>query len=679
MTAPDVRIGVDTGGTFTDVVLVDEGTGEVHVTKTPSTPAAFDRGVLAGIDKILDRTGTDPAAVSFLSHGTTVGTNAVLEEEFPRLGLITNEGLRDVLEIGDQTRPELYDLQTEKPPALVPRYLRREVGGRIDSQGRAVEPLDEAAARAVVDDLAAEGVESIVVSFLFSYLDPSHEERVGELIEAHDADLDYALSSAVHPEIREYERTITTVLNEAIRRTVADYLARLADGVEERGIDVPLNVVHSGGGIFTAEQATRRAVRTITSGPAAGAVATRDVAVREGFGDAIGMDMGGTSADVSLVRDGELVRSTEGEVNDLPVKTPMIDVTTVGAGGGSVAWIDEGGVLRVGPRSAGADPGPICYGRGGEEPTVTDANLLLGRIDPGSFLDGEMGLVVDETRDRFESVVADPLGQSVEEAALSVVEVANASIARRVRTVTVERGDDPSDFALVGFGGAGPLQAPAVARRMDMSDVLVPRSPGVFSARGILVADVRVDESRSYREREVDPAALDEGLARLADETRARIREQGFGEDAVAVERAVDVRYRGQSYELTIPVEDGSVTAETVRAVERAFHDTHARLYGHAMTEEAIEVVTLRASAHAPTGTLPDAVDVADGSSRTGSRDVYFADRGWLDTAIHARNALAPGATLPGPAILEESGSTAIVPPGTTAEVTEAGTVRVRL
>jgi len=674
-----VRIGVDTGGTFTDVVLYDEETGEIHTTKTPSTPPAFDRGVLTGIDKILDQTDTDPSEVGFLSHGTTVGTNAVLEGEIPNLGLITNEGLRDVLEIGDQTRPDLYDLQTDKPPELIPRYLRREVGGRVDSRGEVVDPLDETAVREVVDDLAGEEIESIVVSLLFSYLNPDHEERIGEIIEAHEADLSYALSSAVHPEIREYERTITTVLNEAIKTTVEDYFSRLRDGIAERGIEVPLNVIHSGGGIFTAGQAIERAVRTITSGPAAGAVATRKVSQREGFANAIGMDMGGTSADVSLVRDGEIVRSMEGEINDLPIKTPMIDINTVGAGGGSIAWIDEGGVLHVGPKSAGADPGPICYGQGGEDPTITDANLLLGRLNPGNFLEGEMELLVERTRERFEETIAEPLGQTVEEAALSVVEVANASIARRVHNVTVERGDDPSDFALVGFGGAGPLQTPAVAERMDMENVIIPQSPGVFSARGILIADVRVDESHSYREHRIDPATIDDQLGTLAVETRERFETQGFTDEEIRIDRAVDVRYAGQSYELTIPVDDDTVTDETIEAVTDQFHRAHARLYGHAMESEAVEVVTLRVTGHVSTANLRAGPQTTEGESQPGTREVYFADDGWLETDVYPRTALEPGRRITGPAILEESGATSIVPPGTRATITEAGNVHIRL
>ena len=673
------RIGIDTGGTFTDVVIYDAESGEVRITKTPSTPPDFDRGVLNGIDKITDRTGLAGDELSFLSHGTTVGTNAVLENEIPDLGLVTNEGLRDVLEIGDQTRPELYNLQTDKPPHLVPRYLRKEVPGRIDSQGDVVDDLDEDAVEAVVADLVEEDIDSIVVSMLFSYLDASQEERVGELIEELAPEMDYALSSEVHPEIREYDRTITTVLNEAIKSTVQDYFARLDDGIDERGISVPLNVMHSGGGIFSTSQATNRAIRTVLSGPAAGAVATKNVSQQEGCEDAIGMDMGGTSADVSLVRDGELVRSTEGEINNLPVKTPMIDINTVGAGGGSIAWIDEGGALRVGPKSAGADPGPICYGSGGEQPTLTDANLLLGRLNPENFLEGEMELAVERTRELFEEKVAEPLDQTVEEAALSIVQVANASLAREIRRVTVERGNDPAGFALVSFGGAGPLQAPATAAEMDMETVIVPRNPGIFSARGLLIADVRVDESHAYRSEDLDADEIQAQLNELETNLVGRLRDQGFGPDEARINRSVDIRYKGQAYELTVLVPDEDVDESTLDAIADAFHEKHARLYGHAMRDEPIEAVTLRVDGNVATEPLEDVLARSDQDAYQGERDVYFAESGYLSTDIYDRNALGPGESVTGPAILEENGSTSVVPPETTAEISEYGSVIITL
>ncbi|PSP80092.1 hydantoinase [Halobacteriales archaeon QS_1_68_20] len=670
-----VRIGVDTGGTFTDVVLYDRETGEVTVTKTPSTPPEFDEGVLAGLDAVLDEADVDPGEVEYLGHGTTVGTNAVLEAEMPPLGLITNEGLRDVLEIGDQTRPELYNLQTEKPPALIPRRHRYGVPGRLDSDGNVVDPLDESAVREAARNLESAGVESVVVSMLFSYLEPEHERRVAEIV-AEETDLDCARSSAVHPEIREYDRTITTVLNEAVKTTVQDYLARLEDGVAARDLAVPLNVMHSGGGVFGTRQATRYAIRTVLSGPAAGAVATREVSVVEGFPDAIGIDMGGTSADVSIVRDGEIVRSTEGEITDLPINTPMIDLNTVGAGGGSIAWIDAGGGLRVGPGSAGADPGPICYDRGGQRPTVTDANLLLGRVDPENFLGGDMDLAVEETRDVFREEIAGPLGQSVEEAALSVVDVANASLAREIRRVTVERGHDPADFAMVAFGGAGPMQAPAIAGEVDVDATIVPRNPGVFSARGLLLADVRIDESQSYRDDDPDPEVVAEGFDALAATLDERFDEQGVDPGAVTVQRSLDLRYEGQAYEITVDVPAGEVDEDALATTVDRFHGAHERRYGHAMPDEPVEIVTLRASGVVETPSVDDALTAIDEPAQRGTREVYFAG-GYREMDVFRREALAPGRSLDGPAILEGEGSTAVVPPWTTATVTDRGNVVV--
>ncbi|WP_436348674.1 hydantoinase/oxoprolinase family protein [Natronorubrum sp. FCH18a] len=673
-----VRIGVDTGGTFTDVVLYDAATGEIHITKTPSTPPNFDEGVLTGIDKILEKTDTDPSTVSFLSHGTTVGTNAVLEGDIPDLGLITNEGLRDVLEIGDQTRPELYNLQVDKPPALIPRRLRREVPGRLDSAGEIIDPLDETQARAAAESLAEADVDSIVVSCLFSYLEDDHEQRIGEIIERVDSELDYALSSAVYPERREYDRTVTTVLNEAVKIRIQDYLDRLDTGIVDRDLDVPLTVMHSGGGIFGTTQATEFAIRTVLSGPAAGAVATRDVCQTEALGNVIGLDMGGTSTDVSVVEDGDIVRSTEGEINDLPINTPMIDIHTVGAGGGSIVWIDEGDGLRVGPQSAGADPGPICYDRGGTEPTVTDANLVLGRIDPDAFLEGNMSTAAQRARDRFRTEIADPLGESLEKAAMSVLKVANAKMSRQIRKVTVERGQDPASFSLAAFGGAGPLQAAAVGWQMEMDSIVLPQSPGVFSARGLLLADIRLDESQASHstrpDAEIARSQFDSMEATLVD----RFDEQGFERDEVDIEHAIDVRYEGQSYERTVALAGETVTEETLAATVEWFHDVHEQLYGYSMPDEPVELVALRSTGTVETAPLEAQSVDADADAVRTERDVYF-EGGFRATPIYRRSGLSIGQRLEGPAIIEEPGCTSLLPPETTANVTDNGNVIVTL
>lgn len=671
-----VRIGVDTGGTFTDVVLYAPEARAVTTAKTPSTPPEFERGVLTGIDTVLDRTGTDPGAVAFLSHGTTVGTNAVLEGDLPRLGLLTNEGLRDVLEIGDQTRPALYDLQVEKPQPPVPRRRRYGVPGRIDSDGGIVDPLDEDAVRAAVRQLSEQEVTSIVVSMLFSHLNDSHERRVGELIEAEAPELDYALSSAVYPESREYERTVTTVLNEAVKARTADYFARLRDGVAERGIDAPLYVMHSGGGIFGVEAATTYALRTVLSGPAAGAVGAREATAGVGLENAIGLDMGGTSADVSLIEGGDLVRSTEGEINDLPIKTPLIDINTVGAGGGSVAWVDAGGGLQVGPASAGADPGPICYGRGGERPTVTDAQVLLGRIDPGAFSESDSGSAVERVRTAIERDLAEPLSVSAEEAAVSVLQVANAKMARELRRVTVERGRDPADFALVAFGGAGPLHAPAVAEHVGLETVIVPRSPGVLSARGLLLADVRMDESAATRTTALDPSALENQYRSLEQTIVDRLEAGGFDPGDATLQRTVDMRYRGQSYELQVPFDHDGFDDAALESLRDRFDALHEQRYGHAMAEEPVEIITLRVAGSIGMPGLEEAPPAADDRSKE-RRSVRFAKARARETAVIDRAMLDPGSQVDGPAVIEDTGSTALIPPGMAARVVPSGALLI--
>ncbi len=673
-----IRIGVDTGGTFTDIVLYDDETGEIHTTKTPSTPSQFDNGVLNSIDKIIELTDKDAGRTSFLSHGTTVGTNAVLENEIPDLGLITNEGLRDVLEIGDQTRPELYNLQVDKPPALIPRRHRFGVKGRLNSEGEVIDELDDESVRKAVRSLEKADVESIVVCMLFSYLNDEHEQRIGDIIES-ETSLDYSLSSEVYPERREYDRTVTTVLNEAVKMTIKDYLARLDTGTKERNIDVPLNVMHSGGGIFGTQQATDFALRTVLSGPAAGAVACRDVATEDGFTNAIGLDMGGTSADVSIIKDGEIVRSTEGEINDLPINTPLVDIHTVGAGGGSIAWLDNAGGLQVGPKSAGADPGPICYGRGGEEPTVTDANLILGRIDPDVFLDGDMQPAMSRAHDLMEDKIAEPLGISVEKAALNTLQIANAKMAREIRRVTIERGQDPADYTLVPFGGAGPLQAPAVAQNMDIDSLLLPRTPGVLSARGLLLADVRMDESRAYSGNEIELKPVRKGFQSLELDLLNRFFDQGFKKDDVNLNYQLDLRYSGQAYELTISLPGDPNIENNIQAGLNRFHENHRELYGYAMRDEPIELVTLRLTGTVSTEPITSQVSTLNQDPIKGYRDVFFESEGFIDTPIINRAALAIGETFEGPAVIEEAGCTSILPPQMTGTVSESGNLLIEL
>ncbi|WP_251343997.1 hydantoinase/oxoprolinase family protein [Haloplanus halophilus] len=670
----DVRVGVDVGGTFTDVVVADAD--GITMLKVPSTPDAPDRGVLDGLDAAGEDAGLDPEAVDFFAHGTTVATNALLEREWAATALVTTAGFRDAVEIGRQTRPSLYDLGAEKPSPVVPRDRRFEVPERLDRRGDVVEPLDEAAAREVARAVADADVESVAVCFLFAFEDASHERRMAEILREEGVDCECSLSSDVLPEIREYERTLATTINAALKPVMNRYLGRLAAGIDDAGVPAAMRVMQSNGGVASASAARERPVNTLLSGPAAGVRGASHVAGEAGFDDVLTMDMGGTSCDVSLVRDGDPVVTTEGTVGEYPVTVPMVDVHTIGAGGGSIAWVDEGGSLRVGPRSAGADPGPICYGRGGTEPTVTDAHLLLGRIDPGVFFEGS----ADEStvREAVRERLAEPLDLSVEAAAQGILEVANANMERALRVVSVERGHDPRDFSLVAYGGAGPLHAAELAAELDVPRVVVPRSAGVLSALGLLISDVVYEDGVSTVRpwAEVEPATLTERFEALAADRRARLADEGYPPERRRFERAVDLRYRGQSFDLRIPLPDGDLDGDDLSAVADRFHERHERRYGHASPDEPVELVTVRLRSRGVVD--PPALSMAEGGTadpdpRTTRRASFADDR--HETPVYDRSTLATGAAFDGPAIVEGVESTAVVPPGAEASVDDLGNV----
>jgi N-methylhydantoinase A len=664
------RLGVDVGGTFTDLVAVVDG--RLAVEKVASTPNAPERAVLDAV-----RSGRiDPTVVGFFAHGTTVATNAVLEGEWADTALVTTAGFRDALEIGRQDRPSLYDLHAEKPRPVVERDRRFEVTERLDERGTVLEPLDESSVDRVAERLADVGVESVAVSLLFAYENPVHEERVvARLREALDPEPSISRSSAVMPEVREYERTLVTCLNAALRPVVDTYVGALDRSLEDAGLDTSLRLMGSNAGLMSATAARERPVHTLLSGPAAGVRGATHVAGRAGHDDLLTMDMGGTSCDVSLVREGDPAVSTDVEVGDYPVGVPMVDVHTVGAGGGSIARVDAGGALRVGPASAGADPGPVCYGRGGTEPTVTDANFVLGRIDPEAFL-GDVGGAGEAAHDAVADL-ADEMGTTTREAAAGVLDVANANMARALRVVSVERGHDPRAFTLVAFGGAGPLHASALAAEVGVPRVLVPRAAGVLSALGLLVSDLTYDESVS-RVRPfgaVDTEALSETLADLERQGRARLDETDV--DEVRVERSLDVRYRGQSFDLSVPVADGGPNLD---ALAGRFHETHERRYGSASPGEPLELVTVRVRVRGvvdpPELTVPDRGGaVAD--ARRETRPVWFD--GETPTPVYERAALPICARVDGPAVVEGSESTLVVRPDDTVTVDTDGNLLVEV
>lgn len=677
MTDDGARVGVDVGGTFTDLVTVRDGRVRVH--KTPSTPDAPEEGVVDGLREVAERDDLNLGDVTYLAHGTTVATNAVLEGDWAETALVTTEGFRDALEIGRQARPDIYDFQAEKPDPVVERDRRYEVPERLDERGEVVRELDEESVRDLADDLDC---ESVAVSLLYSFENDDHERRVREVLREEGVDASLSLSSDVLPEIREYERTLATALNAALKPVVGGYVGNLEAAVAAEGVDADLKVMQSNGGTITADAARERPVHTLLSGPAAGVQGATYVAGLAGHEDVVTMDMGGTSCDVSLVEGGDPVVSTDVEVGDYPVGVPMIDVHTVGSGGGSIAWLDDGGALRVGPRSAGARPGPVCYGRGGTEPTITDAHVVLGRIDPEHVLSDALDVDVAAVRDAVRETVAGPLDTSVEAAAQGILDVADANMERALRVVSVERGYDPRDFALVAYGGAGPLHAASLAASLDVPRVVVPRTAGVLSALGLLISDVLYDYSVS-RVRpwsEVGADALAETFAEFREQGRGRLAAEGLDPARQEFERSVDLRYEGQSFELRVPVPE-DLDAAALGTVAERFHERHRQRYGHASPDEPVELVTVRLRARGVVAT-PDLRPAEAGGTvtdaRRETRPVTF-DGEARETPVYEREELPTGGEFDGPAVVEGSGSTAVVRPGQAARVDEYGSLVVEV
>jgi N-methylhydantoinase A len=663
-------IGIDVGGTFTDFVVLDAAGLRVH--KIPTTPADQSQAIVAGLAALgVDLSKTNlPSAVQIV-HGMTVATNALLERKGARTALLTTAGFADLLVIGRQNRPLLYHLTQSRPPSLVEDDLRLEVDERMDAEGAVLTPLDEAAVEDIAAYLAAENVESLAIVFLFAFRNPSHEERAAELLRAHLPHLPISLSSAILPEYREVERTATTVINAYIQPLVARYLHRLGGALAGS----QTRIMQSNGGAIGLEQAAEQAARLVLSGPAGGVVGALDVA-RQALADfsnvqphLMTFDMGGTSTDVALCP-GTIPTTAESMIGDLPLRLPIIDIHTVGAGGGSVAYVDVGGALRVGPRSAGAVPGPACYGRGGQEATVTDANLVLGRLDPQGFLGGAGDVALDvEAARRALTRLGNALGLEPEAAALGVIQIANAVMEQALRRVSVERGYDPRRFTLLPFGGAGPLHACELADALGVRQILVPPFPGVLSAYGMLVADVVYDAAQTI----LEPASAliedAEGLAtlyaKLARQVQSVLAQEGFAEPQL--EAALDLRYRGQSYELTVPL-DLPITGERVAMAVEAFHKAHAQRYGYAMPSEPVTVVTLRVAGRG-SGAHPQLPRQPFGgenpaAAQVGVRAIWFSTAGATRAPMYDRARLQAGNRLAGPALVLQYDATVVVMPG---------------
>jgi len=700
-----IRVGIDTGGTFTDVVALDEDSGELVTTKTPSTPANPADGFLAGIEKVLGvLEGASGDDVSAVSHGTTVATNQLLEGKVDRLGFVTTEGYDAMLEIARQSVPDGYGNSYfwVKPPRIVPRDLVRSVGGRLDFTGAEVRPFDEDGARAVARWFRARGVDTLGVCFLHAYADPAHEERMREILAEEHPDAVVSISSEVLREYREYERAMTTLVDAAVKPRLSAYVTnigqRLSAYVSGDAGDrsVPFYVMKSNGGVLSADEVVHQPITTVLSGPAAGALGAALIAKVAGFDRVLTCDGGGTSTDVSVVVDGEPTLTTEGSVGAFPSKIPMIDVVTVGAGGGSIAWLSPEGALKVGPQSAGADPGPLCYAKGGADVTITDAHVVLGRIPP-HLLGGEIPLDVDAARRGVEGLAAE-LGLSPEAAAVGVLEISAWNQANALRQVTVKRGLDVRDFMLTTFGGSGSLLACRLVDILDLAGVVVPQNPGNVSAFGLLTVDVKNDyvQTMVSKHTALDHAAVQKTFDHLTDRAAKALDGEGFPRDAHRYARTVDLRYFGQAFEVRVTAPDGLVDEEYAAHVAESFHAAHRTLYGYdfsADPSQQVEWVNLRVTGIGPI-TRPELRDLPTRGARSSEdppgqgtadlpnnrtrREVCFdADQGYRDTPVLWRPDLRAGDTFDGPAIVEEFGSTVPVHPGFAVRVDAFGNLVV--
>lgn len=669
------RIGVDSGGTFTDVCLFDDATGHVAVWKVSSTPADPSLGIGRGVTEGIALVATTADAVGYFGHGTTVGTNALIQHRGVKTGLITTDGFRDLLEIGRQKRPDLYDQQVEKPPTLVSRDLRLEVPERLRPDGSVETPLDEDAFRAAVRRLRAAGVKAVAVCFLYSFVRTDHEAIAARILAEEFPEAFACVSHAVAPEFREFERLSTTVVNAYLGPVMQSYIQRLDGRLKDIGIRSRPHLTQSNGGVIGFDQAARLPVRTVLSGPSTGVVGAQRIGERVGIPDLITFDMGGTSTDVALLAGGQCRLASEAMVHGYPIKAPMLDIHTVGAGGGSIAFIDNGGLLKVGPRSAGADPGPVCYDRGNTEATVTDANVVLGALNPDFLLGGRMPVKHDLAVAAIDRLAA-PLGMDRMATAQGVIAVVTANMARAIRVISVQRGHDPRDYTLIAFGGAGPLHAARLARELEINRVLIPRNPGILCAMGLLLTDLRADFAMT-RLSTLEPAVLAtmrDAFAALDQQAEAWFHDEAIPTADRRVSRTVDMRYAGQNYELPIQIPDGPIGPDTLDALAAAFAAAHRRAYGFVADGDAVQVVTFRLEA---SGIVPKASFIAqpdagpDASAAIdGARDVWLPEAGgFVSCPIYQRDRLRAGNVIPGPAIIEQMDATTVVLPDMTARV----------
>ena len=677
-----IRLGIDIGGTFTDITVLEEETGRLTVTKVPSRRSDPGGALINAVERGLELAAVDAGDVTMLVHGTTIVTNAVLEKKLPQTSLVTTEGFRDVLEIGRHFRPDMYDLMQDKPKPVVPRERRYCVSERMSAEGEVLEEPDQAEVAQLFDVIRESGSKAVAVCFLNSFVNPVNEQIVRDWLKQGLPGIHVAASYEVCREIREFERMSTVALNAAAMPLVTQYLEDITPKIRAVLPNANILLMQSNGGSLTINAAQDYPVRMITSGPAGGALAVQRLGAARKQLNLLGVDMGGTSTDISLIHKGELRMTTEGGIDELPVKVPMIEINTIGAGAGSIAWLDDWNGLHVGPQSAGADPGPAAYNRGGTEPTVTDANLVLGRMHPDRFVGGDMSVDLAAARDAIKVKIAEPLKMSVEEAAAGIIRIANANMERALRVSSAEKGFDPRDITLLAFGGAGPMHAAALATAVGIPEVLVPERPGVFSAVGLVMSDIRHDfgQTRVLRGAEISVANLKPLYDSLGLEAHEALERDGVPKEDRDLQRSADLRYVGQAYEVNVAVPGGALDDAAASHIVQNFHDLHQQLYAHHHPDKSVEFVSGRVAAIG----LMSAPELQRHVAKSGkaepkeSRPVYFDESGdYVDTAVYDRDALSAGDEFNGPAIVEQTDSTTVIHPGQRARIDELGNLLI--
>ena len=666
-------IGVDVGGTFTDFSVFDTQNGELFHYKHSSTPIDPSQAIVNGIKRILEIKNVKPEEVSYLAHGTTVATNALIEKKGARIGIITTKGFKDLMEIGWQKRPSLYDLLKPKPESLIPPGLKCEVNERVLYDGNVKIPLDDAEVRRVVGFLKSKKVEAIAVCTLFSFINPAHEKRIKEIITEIFPETYVSISSELVPEFREYSRMSTTVLNAYLGPVMKKYVRNFEQSIKDVGVKTAPYVTQSNGSIISISETIDCPIKTAVSGPSAGVIGAARLGSLCGVAKIITFDMGGTSADISLIENGQPQLSSERLVEGYPARIPMIDIITIGAGGGSISYIDEGGALKVGPQSAGANPGPACYGQGGKNPTVTDANIVLGKLNQKKLLGGRMAVFADLAHQALEEQICRNSSLSLLEAAKGIISVVNSNMMRAIRVVSVERGYDVRDFSLLAFGGAGPLHACEVARELGISHIIIPPSPGTLCSLGLLMADTKFDLSRSNI-----IIACPENLGKINQifdsmirEGREMLQREGIAEERRSYVKYIDARYERQNYEISIPIPDWVLTEEILAKAIKDFYNEHNKNYGYCNENMRVQIINYRLSAIGnidkpamreaaidPKAPVPTPVEV---------RDVFFeGEKEYIPCQVYKRDDFQPGCTLKGPAVIEQMDTTTVVPPGWT-------------